>query len=191
MRQDAARNANRVLDAAARLVAENGAAAVTMDAVAAAAGVGKGTVFRRFGSREGLMTALLDHTERGFQQEFLTGPPPLGPGAAPADRLEAFGRRRLAMVAAHAELMAATGRRVPTAVAPATTLSRTHVRMLLAQAGVTGDVELLAAHLVHALDPSWVSAQTTHLGHDPERVASAWVHLVRCVLARCESGEQS
>ena len=34
-----------------------------MDALAAEAGVGKGTVFRRFESREGLMAALLDHSE--------------------------------------------------------------------------------------------------------------------------------
>lgn len=48
---DALRNRALLLDAARRLVAERGADAVTMDDVAAAAGVGKGTLFRRFGSR--------------------------------------------------------------------------------------------------------------------------------------------
>ena len=38
-----------------------------MDAVAAAAGVGKGTVFRRFDSREGLMAAVLNHSETEWQ----------------------------------------------------------------------------------------------------------------------------
>lgn len=46
-RGDAARNRALLLDAARRLVAERGADAVTMDDVAAAAGVGKGTLFRR------------------------------------------------------------------------------------------------------------------------------------------------
>ena len=50
-----------------------------MDDIAAAAGVGKGTVFRRFGSRAGLMMVLLDEDERASQQAFLFGPPPLGP----------------------------------------------------------------------------------------------------------------
>ena len=59
-RGDAARNRALVLAAARRLVAEHGADAVTMDDIAAAAGVGKGTVFRRFGSRAGLMMVLLD-----------------------------------------------------------------------------------------------------------------------------------
>ena len=62
-RRDAARNRELLLDAAHRLVDRDGVEAVTTDAVAAEAGVGKGTVFRRFGSRAGLMTALLDHAE--------------------------------------------------------------------------------------------------------------------------------
>src|SRR6201992_793090 len=78
-RGDAARNRDLLLQAARTLVAKRGADAVTMDDVAAAAGVGKGTLFRRFGSRAGLMMVLLDEDERGSQQAFLFGPPPLGP----------------------------------------------------------------------------------------------------------------
>ena len=57
-RGDAARNRALLLDAARALIAEHGADAVTMDDVASAAGVGKGTLFRRFGSRAGLMIVL-------------------------------------------------------------------------------------------------------------------------------------
>jgi AcrR family transcriptional regulator len=89
-RADAARNRVKVLDAAARLFREHGVAAVSMDQVAAAAGVGKGTLFRRFGDKAGLAVALLDEQERRLQAAMLSGPPPLGPGAEPADRLVAF-----------------------------------------------------------------------------------------------------
>ena len=59
-RGDAARNRLLLLDAARTLIAERGADNVSIDDIAAAAGVGKGTVFRRFGSRAGLMMVLLD-----------------------------------------------------------------------------------------------------------------------------------
>ena len=89
-RADAARNRAAILDAADRLFREHGVNGVSMDAVAAAAGVGKGTLFRRFTDKAGLAVALLDDRERTLQQAILSGPPPLGPGAPPADRLRAF-----------------------------------------------------------------------------------------------------
>ncbi|MER7537150.1 helix-turn-helix domain-containing protein [Streptomyces sp. NPDC097704] len=89
-RADAARNRIAVLEAAARLFAEQGVEAVSMDQVAAAAGVGKGTLFRRFGDKSGLAAALLDARERVLQEAILHGPPPLGPGAPDEERLAAF-----------------------------------------------------------------------------------------------------
>jgi AcrR family transcriptional regulator len=83
------------------------AAGLTMEAVAAAAQVGKGTVFRRFRDRTGLLMALLDHSERKFQAALLTGPPPLGPGAPPVERLRAFGRAWLRRAAEDLELQLA------------------------------------------------------------------------------------
>lgn len=89
-RADAARNRAAVLEAAAGLFAEHGVEAVSMDQVAAAAGVGKGTLFRRFGDKSGLAAALLDARERVLQEAVLSGPPPLGPGAPADERLAAF-----------------------------------------------------------------------------------------------------
>jgi AcrR family transcriptional regulator len=89
-RADAARNRKRVLAAARRLFAERGVHGVTMAEVASAAGVAKGTVFHRFGDRAGLALALLDEHERALQERILRGPPPLGPGAPPRERLLAF-----------------------------------------------------------------------------------------------------
>src|SRR3984885_10835554 len=131
-RGDAARNRVLVLDAARRLVAERGADAVTMDDIAAAAGVGKGTVFRRFGSRAGLMMVLLDEDERINQQAFMFGPAPLGPFAQPLDRLVAFGRARLRLTHTHHELLLAANRDPQSRYGAAAMVLRTHVRMLLA-----------------------------------------------------------
>jgi AcrR family transcriptional regulator len=89
-RADARRNRLRVLEAAERLFAERGVKNVSLDAIAAEAGVGKGTVFRRFGDRAGLAVALLDEREQELQAKIITGPPPLGPGASPVLRVTAF-----------------------------------------------------------------------------------------------------
>jgi AcrR family transcriptional regulator len=104
-RADAARNRAAVLRAAAGLFAEHGVAAVSMDQVAAAAGVGKGTVFRRFGDKAGLAVALLDTGERALQEAILHGPPPLGPGAGAAARLTAFTSAYLDYLLGHLELV--------------------------------------------------------------------------------------
>src|SRR5213080_2904657 len=50
-RADAARNRIKVLAAAEQLFSARGVAAVSMDDVAASAGVGKGTLYRRFGDK--------------------------------------------------------------------------------------------------------------------------------------------
>src|SRR6201990_2853646 len=109
-RGDAARNRTLLLDAARRLIAERAADAVTTDDIAAAAGVGKGTLFRRFGSRAGLMIVLLDEDEKIQQQAFLFGPPPLCPGAPALDRLLAYGRERLKFVDVHRALLSDVSR---------------------------------------------------------------------------------
>ena len=71
VRADAERNREKVLCAAARLFGEHGVEAVSMDQIAAAAGVGKGTLFRRFGDRAGLAQALLhEHTSK-LQEEMI------------------------------------------------------------------------------------------------------------------------
>src|SRR5919197_244245 len=79
-RADAQRNREKVLCAAERLFSSYGVENVSMDAIAAAAGVGKGTLFRRFGDKAGLAVALLDEQERTLQEAILFGPAPLGPG---------------------------------------------------------------------------------------------------------------
>lgn len=172
-RGDAARNRRLLLDAARRLIAERGADALTMDELARAAGVGKGTVFRRFGSRAGLMTELLDEDERASQQAFMFGPPPLGPAAAPRDRLVAFGRMRTGFAHTHQELLSAVNRDPETRHnAPAQVL-HTHVRMLLAAAGTTGDLEAQTDALLALLDADYIAHRLRH-GATLDELGDAW-----------------
>jgi len=183
-RGDAARNRALLVQAARRLVAERGADAVTVDDIAAAAGVGKGTVFRRFGSRAGLMLVLLDEDERASQQAFLFGPPPLGPDAPPLDRLVAFGRERLRFACTHHELLSAANRdphirhRAPAA------LHRAHVRMLLAAADTTGDLDAQTDALLALFDADYVEHQLCHRGQTPQTLGDAWESLARKLCGR-------
>ena len=187
-RCDAARNRRLLLDAAALLVEERGVDAVTMDAVAARAGVGKGTVFRRFGSRGGLVQALLDHTEREFQQAFLTGPPPLGPGADPIDRLIAFGRARIALVEVQGELLrAAEASSANRFDVPARAVTHIHLESLLRTAGAGGDLPLLAQALTAVLEATLVLHQWRNLGYPLDRLADNWSDLARRIARPSES----
>ncbi len=179
LRADAARNRARLLEAAARLVAEHGAAGVTMEAVAAAAKVGKGTVFRRFGDRTGLLTALLDHSEKKFQAAFLSGPPPLGPGAPPVERLRAFGRAMLRRSVDELDLQLAAE---PSAdrrfSVPARRVQLSHVALLLRQAAPDGDGELLSQTLMGYLNPVLIHHLTRQCGMPLERLEAGWDDLV-------------
>lgn len=156
-RADAARNRLRILSAAERLFSERGVRCTSMDAIAAEAGVGKGTLFRRFGDRASLALAILDRSERALQDAILRGPPPLGPGAPPCRRLTAFGCAMLDRLEAHsgllldAELAGAGGsmRSQPYAV------HWLHVHTLIEQARPASDLDYHADVLVAAL-----SAQT-------------------------------
>ncbi|WP_229055104.1 TetR/AcrR family transcriptional regulator [Aeromicrobium sp. Leaf350] len=180
-RSDAARNRAALLCSAQALVAECGVDDVTMDAVAAHAGVGKGTVFRRFGSRAGLMIALLDQNETHWQAQVISGPPPLGPGAPPWERLEAFGLSRLETTMLHADLLRAAGTG-PSRSAPAMSFVVQHVQHLLTQLGVTGDVRLLATALMAPLEIGVLDELRTR-GIDTERALHGWLDLARRIVA--------
>jgi AcrR family transcriptional regulator len=60
LRADAERNRTKILEAAAKVFAERGLDA-TLDDVAAAAGVGVGTVYRRFADKDALIGALFEN----------------------------------------------------------------------------------------------------------------------------------
>ena len=168
-RGDAARNRALLLDAARRLIAERGADAVTMDDVAAAAGVGKGTVFRRFGSRAGLMLVLLDEDERAPQQAFLFGPPRWAPARRRWSGWWRTARHGLGSSTTHHALLSAAGRDPQTRHnAPANVL-RIHIRVLLESAGTTGDLDAQADALLALLDADYVEYRLAARGMTLDR----------------------
>ncbi|MCS0604881.1 TetR family transcriptional regulator [Streptomyces sp. LP11] len=90
-RKDAARNREAVLAAADALFAREGSPDdVTMADVAAAAGVGKATLFRAFGDRPGLLRALYEARLAPVREAIESGPPPLGPATPPRERVPAL-----------------------------------------------------------------------------------------------------
>jgi AcrR family transcriptional regulator len=173
-RRDAARNRELLLCAARQLIEECGADGLTMDKLAERAGVGKGTVFRRFGSRAGLMMTLLSDAEAEFQGRFMFGPPPLGPGAPPLERLLAYGRDRLRFVWNHRVLLSDAGRDPQMRFNAPATLHRTHVRMLLASAGTTGDLDAQVDALMALLDADYVEHNVNDLGRSLDAQGDAW-----------------
>lgn len=188
-RADAARNRQLLLTAAKSLIDSDGAAAVTMDAVAREAGVGKGTVFRRFGSRTGLMFALLDHSETELQQAFLSGPPPLGPGAPALDRLLAYGRARLAMTAAHLDVLIEAGADSGEFMNhPVWRMSTQHVQILLRQLGFGDEVDVAALAVQAPLGAPAVRHLMTHPGLDVATIADRWERMVRGLAAGLATG---
>ena len=187
-RADAVRNRLHLLATAREMLAEEGVDKLTMDGLAERAGLGKGTVFRRFGTRAGIFEALMEDAERAFQEQVLSGPPPLGPGPAPLDRLIAYGRARVGFMIEHREITRAglDGRQsVP--IGSEMTLSRMHIRMLLGQIQLgTADRDVLAVQLTAALDAPlllYLSASdlTEAALQIEERLARGWQDLVQRV----------
>jgi AcrR family transcriptional regulator len=153
-RGDAAANRERVLCAARRLLSQHGPAAVSMDAVAAAAGVGKGTVFRRFGDRAGLMHALVDEYMREFQDAFISGPPPLGPGALPSDRLQAFAVSLVELQREHLAIALAAELAPENAPTGAYGALHLHARSLISAIDPAINAEVAASMLLGAISPA-------------------------------------
>jgi AcrR family transcriptional regulator len=182
-RADAARNRQAILQAAERLFDAHGLDAVSMDAVAAAAAVGKGTLFRRFGDRNGLARAVMERREAALRQAVENGPAPLGPCAPPVDRLVAFMDEVAALacrinVRSVAYDLCRGGRdECPYAHWHA------HVTGLIAAARPDADAPVLAHGLLAAVDGALVHHLVAHEGVTPERVRQSATALARAVVS--------
>jgi AcrR family transcriptional regulator len=182
-RADAARNREALLEAARRLLHECGPEGLTMEAVACEAGVGKGTLFRRFGDRASLFHALLDDRERAFQDAFIRGPAPLGPGAPARERLTAFGYAMFELIEDQGTLLVESTppNRALRYGHPVYLAYRTHVIALLTELLGAERAPYLADLLLAALDPELVVYQRRVLGLSEDELREGWAQLVACL----------
>src|SRR3954451_20763186 len=173
-RSDAARNRRVILDAARTLFGERGVTCVTMEEIARASGVGKGTLYRRFPHKGFLCQALLDEPTRRLQEhtlEILRGSE-----TSALEKLEAFLDSLVAFTAENLDLL--YGGHEPLCGAdrlerfshPAYDWRRSTVLGLLRTAAGEGDVEggldleFLASALLAPLDVDFFYYQHRVLG---------------------------
>lgn len=180
-RADAVANRQRILDAATRLFNERGVGCTSMDDIAVAAGVGKGTVFRRFGDRASLAMAVLDVSERMLQEAVIRGPAPLGPGAPPRQRLVAFGGAMYDRLEEHHELLLDAEMHHPGGshlTSPPHAVHHTHVRHLLSQLALDADLDYLADVLLLPLAASTFTDQRRARGMELAQLKASYAQLV-------------
>jgi AcrR family transcriptional regulator len=184
-RSDALRNRSRVLAAAQRLVSESGVERLDVREVAREAGVGVGTVYRRFGDKAGLVAALVDERERIFQERVLRGPAPLGPGAPPRERLVAFLHELADLLEENLPIFvllhgAASGARFRVGAYRAW---RLHATILLEEAAADIDAAWFAELLLSPLAADLFHHQRYELGVSRERLRDNLAAAVDAVLA--------
>lgn len=187
-RADAADNRRRILAAAAKLFGEREPDCVSMQDVAREAGVGMGTMYRRFGDRAGLTFALLGERHREFQDELLRGAPPLGPGAPARERLHAFGRRCLELLDEEAGLLAAVHAKDSGLGGP-NRAYRAHVAIVLREAAPQLDVEYAAETLIAGFNPALHLYLRHERGWSLARIQDGWCALVDAWLASAAGAE--
>ncbi|MFC4008226.1 TetR/AcrR family transcriptional regulator [Nonomuraea purpurea] len=172
-RADAARNRQKIIETAAMMIAECGADNLSLDEVARVAGVGVGTVYRRFGDRAGLLYALIDESERRFQAAFLSGLPPLGPGAPPAERITAFLRALVDRIVADQGLFLLLERGGKTdSFSGPYRVHHIHLATLIAQACPRADAAFLADALLAPVNARLIALQREQRGMTVEEIKS-------------------
>ena len=126
--------------------------------------------------------ALLDEHERELQGRLIGGEPPLGPGAAPADRLEAFYAAMVDLLDRHLHLALGAETGSARFATGAYGFWRLHVRTLLVEAGLP-DPDALVDPLLAPLAPEVYRYQRA-LGHPPGRIADGLGALARRLLGQ-------
>jgi AcrR family transcriptional regulator len=183
-RADAARNRQKILDAAMRLLAATGTSSLSLDEVAREAGVGVGTVYRRFGDRAGLLSSLIDKREREFQQAVMTGPPPLGPGAPAAERIRVFLHALLSRQEEQWQLLLLREKSMTATRygAGPHQMYRAHLVTLIGQVDPDADAHYVAEALLALLAPSLLNYQIRELGFTDERMKAGLARLLARLL---------
>jgi AcrR family transcriptional regulator len=178
-RADAVRNREAVLAAAARLLdAADDPDQVSMSDIATAAGVGKGTLFRGFGDRIGLLQALAEQRGDQLRTELAAGESPSDPAERALRTLQAILRFKLA----NRSLMLALENAGSGSPYRSPTYDRWHKHLAEITAEVHGPDN--ADYLAHALLAVVRSDLIEHLSDQPPaRTRDGIAYLVRAVFA--------
>lgn len=160
MRADAQRNVKRILAAAAEAFAEHGLD-VPLEDVARRAGVSPGTIYHRFGSREGLIDAVVADVAADKLDTAIAATE----GTTPWERFSSYVFALGAAQAADATFNAVVVRRHPDSVALREVTDRAvaHAAPLMAAAKADGSLrETFTAEDLDRL--IWLNAQAVRLG---------------------------
>lgn len=188
--QDAARTARRVLRVAIRAFAQDGFAAVTLDDVAAAAGVTRGAVYHHYRNKVGLFRAAADHLQAEVAAAVVSAAQDAG--ADPVERLRAGSHAFLTSITAGPAV------RVLLLDGPAVLgwqqwreldaeHSGAHLRQVLREVGLDADLlEATVAHLSGAMNEAalWLAQHP----EDPGAARAAHQVLDRILAAAVPPG---
>lgn len=181
-RADAVKNRELLLKTARQLFAEQGVEHVSMSAIADAAGVGKGTLYRHFTDKADLCHALLDHEQRELQERTLIR---LSEGGDPVEALCWF----LVEVAQFVEdngslLCEGMGQMEAMGLGhPAHLWWRQTIRALLVQTGRPVDVDYVADMLYVMLDVHVAYFQRKVMGYGSTQIINGLLNIVMRLLA--------
>ncbi|NWG16163.1 MAG: helix-turn-helix transcriptional regulator [Chloroflexi bacterium] len=168
-RADALKNHTLLLETARRLFAERGVEAVPMSAVAEAARVGKGTLYRHFENKTALCQALLDEDQRDLQERTLRR---LSAGGDTLANLHWFLTQVILFVDQNAALLCESAHGDQNAMLehPAHLWWRQTIRGLLLQRRAPGDVDYTADVLYAMLDARMINFQRRFLNYSLDRI---------------------
>jgi AcrR family transcriptional regulator len=190
-RSDAARNRQKILRSARALFEERGVTNVTMEEVARASGVGKGTLYRRFPHKGFLCEALLDEPTRELQERTLALLSE--PGRSALEKLDLFLGRLVGFTEENLDLLYGGNeplcgeKRLERFSHPAYDWRRSTVLGLLRMAARDGkldpalDLEYLAAALLAPLDLDLYYYQRRVQGLPAERISDGLRSLAAAV----------
>jgi AcrR family transcriptional regulator len=183
-RAAASKNEQAIIAAATELFARRGVASVDVREIAEQAGVGVGTVYRRFGDKAALLAAVIGGQERELQDMILRGAPPLGPGAPADERLIAFLRALCRLTEANVEIAAASEAAAPGARyrIGAYHAWHLHVTVLLADIDPSLDADWWADLLLAPLTASLYRQQREQQGMSAARIADNIADVVNRLL---------
>lgn len=175
-RADAVKNRALLLETAQRLFDKHGVESVSMSAVAEAAGVGKGTLYRHFTNKTELCLGLLDKDQRDLQDRTFER---LRAGYDPENNLRWFVGQVLDFMATHSQWLSLGAFHEGSVLEhPAHMWWRQTIYSLLVQMDCPGDRDYKADILYVMLNAYTVDFQLHSLGYNRERIERGILDLI-------------